>query len=213
MSTPTIPLSALRLPNPFKHFADRRTGTIGEGVGIEKFFPHRAQVHQMLALPEVFLRRLNFGEHRCLLEGSKQRMKRLARLEIERAVFDLQEDVRAELTVELGEFDVSPLRTVGIDIFIVNERTPNDVAAVRRNGVGQHACAFRMIAAVILRPGLSFGIRLNKKTAEIGNERVNFLGFGFPPFDDIFVERIGRREAAEAHRERRSWRTRYKRMP
>ena len=55
-----------------------------------------------------------------------------------------------------------------------------------------------MIAAVIFRPGLPFGIRLDKKTAEIGNERVNFVGLGFPPGDDIFVEWIGRRQVAES---------------
>ena len=92
-----------------------------------------------MRLAEVFLRGLNFGEHRRLLERAEQRMKRLAGLEIERAVFDLQQHVGAELAVELGELDVGPLRAVGIDIFIVNERAPNDVAAVRRDRVGQHA--------------------------------------------------------------------------
>ena len=55
-----------------------------------------------------------------------------------------------------------------------------------------------MIAAVIFRAGLAFGIGLDQEAAEIGNECVNFVGLGFPPGDDIFVERIGRRQAAES---------------
>ena len=187
----------LRLHRAFEDFADRRAGAVGERVGIEEFLPHGAQVDEVLGLAEIFLRRLNFGEDRSLLERAEQRVKRLAGLKIERAVFDLQQYVGAELTVELGEFDVGALGAVGIDIFIVNKRAPDDVAAVRRDGVGQHVDAFGMIAAVIFRPGLAFGIRFDQEAAEVGNERVNFIGFGFPPGDDIFIERIGRGQIAE----------------
>src|SRR5262245_27603378 len=112
----------------------------------------------MLALAEVFLRRLDFGEDGCLLQRAEERVERLAGLKVERAVFDLQKDVRAELAVELREFDISTPRAVGINILVVNQGAPDNVAAVRGYSVGQDARAFGVIATVILGTGLAFGV-------------------------------------------------------
>ena len=70
--------------------------------------------------------------------------------------------------------------------------------------VGQHVRAFGVIAAVVFRAGLPFGVRLDEKAAEVGNEPVDLVGLGLPPVDDARVERIGGRQAAEPHRARRS---------
>ncbi len=45
---------------------------------------------------------------------------------------------------------------------------------------------------------MTFGVGFHKETTEVGNESVNFVGFGLPPGGDIFIERIGRWQAALA---------------
>ena len=85
----------------------------------------------MLRLPEVLLRRLNLGDDRRLVQRAEQRVERLARHEVDRAVLDLHEHVRPELSVELRELDVGALGAIRIDVFVVDERAPDDVAAVR----------------------------------------------------------------------------------
>ena len=57
-----------------------------------------------------------------------------------------------------------------------------------------------MIAAVVLRAGLPFGIRFDEKPAEIRNELVDLVGLGLPPRDDAGIERIGGLQATEPHR-------------
>src|ERR1051325_813502 len=121
-------------------------------------------------------------------------MKRLARLKIERAVLDLQGAVGAEWPVEPRELDVSALGGVGVNIFVINERAPDDVAAVRRERVGQHVGSLGMRAAVRFRSGLSLGVCFDEKPAEIGNEFVNLVGLCFPPISDFLIERISGRE-------------------
>ena len=74
----------------------RRAGAFGEGVGVEELAPQRRQVHQVRRVPEVLLRDLQLGHHRRL-QRAKQRVERLAGLEVERPVLHLHEDVVAEL--------------------------------------------------------------------------------------------------------------------
>src|SRR5689334_22822012 len=107
-------------------------------------------------------------------------MERFARLKIEWAVFDLDRDVRAELAVELGELDISALGAVGIDIFVVDERAPDDIAAMRRESIGQRLSPFGMVAVIIFRAGLTFAISFHKEAAEIGNEPVDFISLRLP---------------------------------
>ena len=104
-----------------------------------------------------------------LLQRAEQRMERLARHEVDRAVLDLHEHVRPELAVELRELDVGALGAIRIDVLVVDERAPDDVAAVRRDGVGQAVGALGMIAAVVLRARLPFGVGLDEEPAEVGD--------------------------------------------
>ena len=123
----------------------------------------------MLRLAEVFLRRLDLGEHRRLLQRAEQRMERLARHEVDRAILHLHEHVRPELSVELRELDVRALGAIGIDVLVVDERAPDDVAAARGDGVGEAVRAFGMIAAVVFRAGLPFGVGFDEEAAEVGD--------------------------------------------
>ena len=154
----------------------------------------------MLGLPEILLRRLNLGEHRRLLERAEERMERLARHEVDRAVLHLHEHVRLELAIELGELDVGALGTIGIDVLVVDERAPDDVAAVRRDRVGEAVRAFGMVAAVVLRSGLPFRVGLDEEAAEVRHERVDLVRLRLPPVGDRGIERIGRLQPAEPDR-------------
>ena len=81
-------------------------------------------------------------------------MKGLPRHEVDRAVLDLQKRVRAELPIELRELDVRALGPIGIDVFVVDERAPDDAAAVGSQSVGEDVGALGMSAAVVLRARL-----------------------------------------------------------
>ena len=81
----------------------------------------------------------------------------------------------------LRELHVGPLGAIGIDVLVVDERAPDDVAAVRRERVGEHVGAFGVAAAVVLRAGLPFGVRLDGEAAEVGHQRVDLLDLALPP--------------------------------
>ena len=180
-----------------KHFGDRRSPALRERVRLQKLLPHRAEINEMFRLAEIFLRRLNFGDDRSLFHRAEQRMKRLARLEINRPVLHLDRDVRTELPIQPHELDVSALGAIRIDVVVVNKRAPDDVALVRRERIGQHIGAIGMSAAVSFRAGLPFGICLHEKTAEVRNQPVNLVRLGLPPIDHALVQRIGRGQSAQ----------------
>ena len=133
----------------------------------------------MLRLAEVLLRRLNLGDDRRLVQRAEQWVERFARHEVDRAVLDLDEDVWPELSIELRELDVGALGAIRIHVFVVDERAPDDVAAVTGDRIGKAVGALGVIAAVVLGSRLPFGIRLDEKPAEVGNELVDLVGLAF----------------------------------
>ena len=154
----------------------------------------------MLRLAEILLRGLDFGDDGRLLHPAKQRVKRFARLKINRAVLYLNDHIGAELPVQFRELNVGALGTIRVNIVVINKRAPHDVAFVRRERVGQNICAVGVSAAIGFWSGLTFGVRLDEKPAEVGNESVNFIGLRLPPIGHALVQRIGRCQPACAHR-------------
>ena len=59
-----------------------------------------------------------------------------------------------------------------------------------------------MGTSVITRSGLSFGVRFHQKSAEIGNQRINFFRFLLPPGNDFFIQWVGSRQTAQGCRRR-----------
>src|ERR1022692_2067717 len=98
-----------------ERFRDGGPPALCKRVRLQKFLPHRAQVNEMFRLAEIFLRGLDFGDYRRLLHCTEQRMERFTRLKIYRSIFYLYHDVRTELSVQSGEFDVSTLGTVRVN--------------------------------------------------------------------------------------------------
>src|SRR4030042_13563 len=113
-------------------------------------------IDKMFCLAEVFLRCLKFGQNRSLFYASKKRMKRFARLKINRTVLRLHHDVGTELTVKPCKLYVSALDTIRVHVLVINKGAPDYNAAVRRECICEHVGAFSMGAAVILWAGLTF---------------------------------------------------------
>ena len=149
---------------------------------------------------EVFFRDLEFENERRLGHRAEERRERLARLEVERAVLHLNHHVVAKLSVERREFVVRLLHAVGRNVVAIDERAPDDDAAVRTHGVGEHVGAVGVRTLVVLRTRLSFRVRFDEETAEVGNRGVDLVGLGLPPRAYRGIERIGRLQSADLDR-------------
>src|SRR3954447_12642738 len=102
-------------------------------------------------------------------------MERLPRLEIQRPVLYLREDVAPKTSVERHKLGVGALDTIGIDARVVDERAPHDDAAVRRDRVGQDVGAISVRAAVVLRTGLPLAVRLHDEATEVGDAPIDLV--------------------------------------
>ena len=105
-------------------------------VEIENFFPHRREEAQMTLLAGVFLRDLQLDGFVCFFQPAEQWRYRLARLEIDRAVLDLDDDVVVELAVERMEIVIGGLGAVvlgvaPIEMMVVDKRAIENDSAVR----------------------------------------------------------------------------------
>src|ERR1700684_76897 len=90
----------------------------------------------MMLLTGVFLRDLKLDRFVRFFEAAEERRDRLAGLEIDRAMLDLDDDVVVELPVERMKIVVSGLgaivfRITPIEMMFVNEGAIEDEAAVR----------------------------------------------------------------------------------
>ena len=118
-------------------------------------------------------------------------MKRLPRLEIDWAILNLQQHVRRKLSVERLKLFVSCAGTIIAGLHVIDERTPDHDAMMRRHCGGQHVRALEMRATVSPWSGLALAVCLDQKPAEVRNSLVNFVGFCFPPGGHLRIERVG----------------------
>jgi hypothetical protein len=127
-------------------------------------------------------------------------MERLARLEVDCAVLHLHEDVGTKLAVELRELDVGPFGSIGVDVLVVDERAPDDVAAVRRERIRQHVGPFRVGPPIVLGTRLPLGVGLDGEAPEVRDRLVDFRDLRLPPLRDPAVEWIGCLQPPEPQR-------------
>ena len=183
--------------------ADRRAAPARVGVGGEHLAPHRRQVREVRREAQVLLRDLQLQHQRRRGHRAEQRVERLARLEVDGAVLDLQRTL-AGTCRPAAPARCTPACAILGDVGLVDERAPDDDAAVRGQRVRQHVGAVGVRAAVVLRSGLPLRVGLDQEAAEVGDERVDLVRLGAPPGRDAFVQRIGVGQAGEL-----DWRGRY----
>src|SRR3982751_3443368 len=97
---------------------------------------------------QVFLGDLEFQHQIGRGHCSKEWMERLARLEVDRAVLYLQQNIRCKLSVQWHELAVGLRCAVSRLLMRVDEGTPHDNATVRRQRIGEKIGALGMAPAV-----------------------------------------------------------------
>ena len=156
----------------------------------------------MVREAEVLLGDLDLEHQRRLRHGAEERVERLARLEVDGPVLDLEQDVRREPAVEGLERVVGGRGPVGAGLRVVDEGAPHHHAVVGGQGGGQQVRAVDVAAMVGVRPRLALAAGLDQEAAEVGDEPVDLVRLRLPPRDHPRIERIGRLQAAQLDRRR-----------
>src|SRR5207248_6839185 len=113
----------------------------------------------------IFLRYLKLNRLVRVLERAKQRRNRLSDLEIDGSIFDLDQNVIVELSVELRKIVVSGFRAVVLQIapihfVVVHEAAIDQNAAMRFQCSRDHIGSVRMSTSVRRWPHSALGIGL-----------------------------------------------------
>jgi len=107
------PRALVAVHRSVQHLRHRGARAGGVRVRVEELLPHRREVDEVVRLSEVLLRDLQLGHERRARHRAEERAERLPRLEIERPVLDLHEDVVPEAAVERHELQVRRLTRSG----------------------------------------------------------------------------------------------------
>src|SRR6266699_3569444 len=172
-------------------------------VEIQNLFPHGRKKTQMPLLPRVFLCDLQLDRLVRFLKPAEERRNWFARLEVDWAIFNLDDDVVRKFAVErmknvVGSFGTIILGIAPIKMVVIDKRPVENDPAVRREGVRDR------VSRLCGRPAVSRGtrpalrVRFYDKSAEIGNLPVNLVNFLAPPFANARIHRIKRIQATDA---------------
>src|SRR5882757_2446021 len=110
-------------------------------------------------------------------------------------MFDLDDDVVFELAVErmkivVGSFGAVVFGIAPVEVMIVDESTIKHDAVMRIERARDNVGRVGGRAAIEGRAETAFGIGFDDEAAEVGNGRVNSVGFLAPPIRDSGIERI-----------------------
>src|SRR5689334_3674322 len=130
------------------HSSHCRTATVRIRIRIEKLAPHRRQKNEVIRKTEILLRDLQLRHHLRARHRAEERMKRLARLEVDWSILHLQQHVRRKLAVERLKVLVGSTGAVITLLFVVNKRAPHDDAVMWRNSGRKHVGAIGVRAIV-----------------------------------------------------------------
>src|SRR5580692_8449809 len=169
----------------------------GMHIEIENFFPHGYKKTQMPLLARVFLRDLQLDGRICFLEAAEERRHRLPHLEVNRSMFDLDDHVVVELAVERMEVVVRRACTIvfrisPIEMVVVDKRTIEDDAVMRRKGAGNYVGGIGRRPAIGRGTEAALRIRLDDNAGKIRNQSVNVVKLSSPPFANARICRIER---------------------
>ena len=137
-----------------------------------------AQIREVRVLAEIFLGDLELEHERRLRHRAEQRMRTVRAAESRAGRSSpARSTLSRNLSVERLELVVRLLDAILRGDFVaVDERAPHHDAAVRRQRVGQHVRAVGVRALVVLRSGLTFGVRFHDEAAEVGNDAIDLVG-------------------------------------
>src|SRR5690554_304644 len=144
----------------------------------------------MIREAKILLRDLHLQRDIGFLQRAKQWRERLSGLKVDGAVFNLHNDVVAELAVQRFKLIVGLAKPITL-LGGVHKRTPKHQTVIGGDGIGQHIGAIGVMAVVILRTGLALGVGFNQKAAKIGNVLINFFNPLAPPLLYFWVQRVG----------------------
>ena len=177
----------------------RITSEIGQMADVvQRLAPHGGEEGDVVRVAQILLRDLQLGHQARAGHGVEERRNRLARLEVDGAVLDLDDDVRGKLSVERGELDVGLLGAVRV-IGRIDKSPPDDLAAVWTQRIGQEICPLGMRTAEVARAGLTLAVGLDQKAAEVGDATVDVVHLVLPPVLDGGFERVGGLGCGQCH--------------
>src|SRR5215470_619756 len=172
----------------------------------------------MTLLTCVFLRNLQFDSFIRLSEPAEQRRDRLAHLEIDRSVLDLDDDVVPKFPIQRIEDVVSRLGAIVLEIapiqmMVVNERTIEEHASVRFESQCDCICGVGRRPSITRRTEPPLRVRLHNKTAQVGDLLIDVLGFVLPPGCNPRIQRIERLQSTNTFRSAKLYRDRKPHAP
>src|ERR1035438_41311 len=143
----------------------------------------------MALLPGIFLRDLQLDGFVCFLQAAEQRRNRLAHLEVDGAVFDLNDDVVCELPVErmeniVGRLGEIVLLVAPVEMMVVDKAAVEQQSAVGVERAGNYVGGVGWGAAVAGGSSAAFGVRFHNEAGKIWNLRIKSVNGLLPPRDD-----------------------------
>ena len=140
-------------------------------------------------MTEILLCCLKLYHLFCLIKCAEEWRERLAWLEIDRSILDLNDHIIVKLSIKRLELLICLLCAVRV-VGCIDKRTPHDNASVRLKSARQHVGTFRVRTSIIVRARLSLAVGFHKETSEVRHERIDFVALILPPVLNSWVERI-----------------------
>src|SRR5450759_2406814 len=100
-------------------------------------------------------------------------MERFSWLKIYWSVFNLNNNILSELSIQWNKLIISLFSSVIWHIVIVNKCPPHYYSIMRCHSISEHICTIGMGTLIILRTRLTFRIGFDQESSEIGNITVN----------------------------------------
>ncbi len=137
-----------------------------------------------------------------MLQRGEERRDRLAHLEVDGPMLDLDDDVRLEGAVERVEVVIAGASAIGlevvpVEVIVVDEAAIEHDSAVRFEGACDCVRGLCGRASVFGWPDAAFGVGLDDEAAEVGNQLVDLIYLLLPPRRDLRVYGIEGCEAAD----------------
>src|SRR5216683_3771048 len=136
------------------------------------------------------------------LKPAEERRNWFARLEVDGAIFNLNDDVIRKFAVEwmknvVGSFGPIIRGIAPIKMVVIDKRPVENDPAVRCKGVRDRVGRLCGRPVVGRRTCPALGVRFYDKSAEIRNLPVNLVNFLAPPFRNARIQRIKRIQASD----------------